>query len=414
MRNTLFVLVDCLRADAAWGGDRGTVTPAIDELMSRGTYFSQAISTASTTTTCVASMLTGNYPFAHGLRTLSGHKLNSGCVTLPQVLQKQGYHTYALVTGPLSPLTGLDRGFEQYDFRTEKVYLSDDWGEELRRKLKEGFFREPWFIFLHLWEIHKPRQVSAKFDSKRFGVDPYERAVSSLDPELGRLFELAGKDATIILHGDHGENREVVRQKLLFRYYHRLKRRLSYSVDPRFYKIGHSFHVYDFLVRVPLLFVGPGIFPAGKVVTDQVRQIDIFPTLAEVLGLEIPGPIHGRSLVPLIKGESLPEAPAHVAAVGESLQGAKNWRVGIRTPEWKYVFAPQNLGISEELYRLEADPNELRNLAKKRPHIADELRGKLMEIISGTYYVNDVPDGDEMSEGERKIMEERLKQLGYL
>ena len=157
-----------------------------------GTYFSQAISTAGTTTTCVASMLTGNYPFAHGIRTLNGHKLNSGCVTLPQVLKKQGYHTYAMVTGPLSPLTGLDRGFEQYDFRTEKVYLGDDWGEELRRKFKERTFREPWFIFLHLWEIHRPRKVSARFDSKRFGADPYERAVSSLDPELGRLLELRG------------------------------------------------------------------------------------------------------------------------------------------------------------------------------------------------------------------------------
>jgi arylsulfatase A-like enzyme len=413
MRNILFVLVDCLRADAVWGDDRGTVTPAMDQLISRGTYFSQAISTASTTTTCVGSMLTGNYPFTHGIRTLSGHKLNSGCITLPEVLRKHGYHTYGLVTGPLSPLTGLDRGFEEYQFRTEDIYLSGDWGQALRRRFEQGAFREPWFIFLHLWEIHKPRKVLPEFDSKRFGVDPYERAVSSLDPELGKLFELAGKDATIILHGDHGENREIVRQSLLFRFYHRLKRRLHYSVDPRFYKIGHSFHVYDFLVRVPLLFVGPGIFPAGKVVPDQVRQIDIFPTIADALGIAIP-PSHGRSLIPLVNGESLPEAPAHVAAVGESLQGAKNWRVGLRTPEWKYVFAPQNLGIPEELYRLHADPHEFRNLAKKRPHVAKELRGKLLEIIDGTYYVNDVGDGEEMSEGERQIMEQRLKELGYL
>jgi arylsulfatase A-like enzyme len=413
MGNILFVLVDCLRADAVWGDERGTVTPAIDQLISRGTYFSQAISTASTTTTCVASMLTGNYPFTHGVRTLSGYKLNSGCITLPEVLRKHGYHTYGLVSGPLSPLTGLDRGFENYEFRTDDIYLSDAWGKDLRRRLKEGAFREPWFIFLHLWEIHKPRKVLPAFDSKRFGADPYERAVSSIDPELGELFEAAGKDTAIILHGDHGENREIVRQSLLFRYYHRLKRRLRYSVDPRFYKIGHSFHVYDFLVRVPLLFAGPGLFPAGKVVRDQVRQIDIFPTIADALGVPVP-PSHGRSLMPLVRGESLPEEAAHVAAVGESLEGAKNWRVGLRTPEWKYVFAPQNPGIAEELYRLQADPHELRNLAKKRPEVAEELRSSLMQIISGTYYVNDVADGEEMSEGERQMMEQRLKELGYL
>jgi arylsulfatase A-like enzyme len=413
MRNVLFVLVDCLRADAVSGDERGTVTPAIDQLMSRGTYFSQAISTASTTTTCVASMLTGNYPFTHGVRTLSGHKLNSGCMTLAEILRKKGYNTYALVSGPLSPLTGLDRGFDEYQFRTEDIYLSEKWGADLRRRFKEGAFREPWFIFLHLWEIHKPRKVLEQFNSKRFGLDPYERAVSSLDPELGRLFDLAGKNTAIILHGDHGENREIVRQRLLFRFYHRLKRRLHYSVDPRFYKIGHSFHVYDFLVRVPLLFVGPGIFPAGQTISDQVRQIDIFPTLLDALGLAVP-PVHGRSLIPLIQGEPLPEVAAHIAAVGESLQGAKNWRVGIRTSEWKYVFAPQNLAIREELYRLQSDPDELRNLAKKRPQVAQELRNKLLEIISGTYYINDIGDGEEMSDGERKIMEERLRQLGYL
>lgn len=414
MRNILFILVDCLRADAVSGKDRGTVTPTIDGLMARGTYFSQAISTTSTTTPCVASLLTGNYPFAHGIRTLNGYKLNGECVTLPQVLKKYGYHTYAMVTGPLSPVTGLDRGFDEYEYRTLQTYLSDDWGEKLRSRLREKALREPWFVFLHLWEIHKPRKIRQGFDSKRFGSDPYERAVSSLDPELARLLELAGDDTLIILHGDHGENREAVRRSLLFRFYHRLKRRLAYPVDMRFYKIGHGFHVYDFLIRVPLLFVGPGIFPGAKVVPNQVRQIDIFPTLADALGLDIPLPTQGQSLVPLMKGKSLPEVPAHVAASGEMLDGPTNWRVGIRTSEWKYVFAPQNPGIPQELYHLRGDPQEWRNLVKRQPAVAEELKQQLLEIISGTYYVGDVAAGEEMSEKEKKAMEERLKELGYL
>ena len=219
--------------------------------------------------------------------------------------------------GHYPPVTGLDRGFEQYEYRTArigqdtgKVYLCEEWGEDLRRRFREGAFREPWFIFLHLWEIHEPRKITEGFDSQEFGTDPYERAVSSLDPELGRLFELAGKDTAIILHGDHGESREVIRQNPLFRFYQRMKRRLAYPVDPRLYRSGHGFHVYDFLVRVPLLFAGAGIFPEGKVIADQVRQIDILPTLADALGLDIPLPVHGRSLLPLVRGESLPELPA--------------------------------------------------------------------------------------------------------
>jgi arylsulfatase A-like enzyme len=413
MRNVLFILVDCLRADAVSGADRGSLTPTIDQLVSRGTYFSQAISTAVTTTTCVASLLTGQYPFVHGVRTLYGYKLNGECVTFPEILQKHGYHTHAMVTGPLSPLTGLDRGFDDYEYRTESVYLSDNWGENLRRKLEHGGFREPWFIFLHLWEIHRPRQVREGYNSKRFGSDRYERAVSSLDAELKRLLEFVGDDTVIILHGDHGENREAVRQSFLYPFY-RLKRRLSYSVNPRFYKIGHGFHVYDFLVRVPLLFIGPSIFPTAKIVPDQVRQIDIFPTLVEALGLGIPSAIHGRSLVALLRDESLPEVPAHVAAAGGHLQGPENWRVGIRTAAWKYVFTPQKPEIPEELYHLQADPHERRNLAKTRRSVAQELREQLLEMISGTFYVTGAAADQEMSDDEKRTMEERLKQLGYL
>jgi arylsulfatase A-like enzyme len=413
MHNVLFVLVDCLRADAVSGPGRGAVTPTIDQLISRGTYFEQSISTAVTTTTCVASLLTGEYPFVHGIRTLYGYKLNSGCVTLPEVLQKNGYHTYAMVTGPLSPLTGLNRGFDEYEYRTENVYLTDSWGESVRRKLKEGAFREPWFIFLHLWEIHRPRQVRDGYNSNRFGSDPYERAVSSLDVELERLLEVVGEDTVIVLHGDHGENREAVRQSLFYPFY-RLKRRLAYSVNPRFYKIGHGFHVYDFLIRVPLLFVGRAIFPAGKVVPDQVRQIDIFPTLVEALGLEMPSAIEGRSVVPLLGDELLPELPAHVSAAGGHLQGPENWRVGIRTAAWKYVFTPQKPEIPEELYHLEVDPQEWRNLATTRRSVAQKLRQQLIEMISGTFYLTGAAADEQMSDDEKKTMEERLKQLGYL
>ena len=59
---------------------------------------------------------------------------------------------------------------------------------------------------------------------------------------------------------------------------------------------------------------------------------------------------------------------------GSYSRAPKNWRVGIRTAEWKYVFAPQNPGIREELYHLQADPQEWRNLAKTRRAMADELQ----------------------------------------
>jgi arylsulfatase A-like enzyme len=110
----------------------------------------------------------------------------------------------------------------------------------------------------------------------------------------------------------------------------------------------------------------------------------------------------------------MPEIAAHVAAVGESFADRKNWRVGIRTSEWKYAFAPRNPGIPEELYNLRTDPHEWRNLAKKHRSMAAELREQVLDMISGTYYVSEDEQGEEMSEREKIAMEERLKQLGYL
>ncbi len=165
-----------------------------------------------------------------------------------------------------------------------------------------------------------------------------------------------------------------------------------------------------------LCFSPAGIFSRlGKVITDQVRQIDFAPTLLDALGLDLPVPVHGQSLAPLLKGESVAETPAHVAASGEMLDGPKNWRVGIRTTEWKYIFAPQNPDIPEELYHLLSDPHERRNLTKSRGTQAEELKRELASkslpepIMSTT-----LRSGDEMSDDEKSVMEERLKQLGYL
>ena len=105
----------------------------------------------------------------------------------------------------VSPISGLDRGFDEYGCRKIRTYLSDEWGEEPGRKFRRRELREPWFAFVHFWEISfYPIKVGKEFDSKRFGNDLYERGVSSLDADLMRLLELVGDDTIIIVHGDHG------------------------------------------------------------------------------------------------------------------------------------------------------------------------------------------------------------------
>src|SRR5690606_33823490 len=117
------------------------------------------IASASSTTPCVASMLTGLYSPRHGVRSIGGHRLAPDVTTLATELARAGYATIAEVTGPLGPESGLDRGFAEYTVRPASVYLSDDWGRDLVARLAPGALRAPWFLFLHLWELHSPRKV---------------------------------------------------------------------------------------------------------------------------------------------------------------------------------------------------------------------------------------------------------------
>lgn len=137
-KNVLFLLVDCLRADKCWGNKRTAKTPTIDSLCQKGTVFSQAISTTTTTSPSVASILTGVYPPVHGIRSLSGYKLNHRMKTLAEVFLENGYNTYAEVTGPLLPVLGLNKGFDEYKLRDRNDNLYSSWYESLLRikKLK--------------------------------------------------------------------------------------------------------------------------------------------------------------------------------------------------------------------------------------------------------------------------------------
>src|SRR5436309_1617295 len=179
--NILFLLIDCLRADAVTGARRRARTPTIDRLVRSGVACTQAIASASSTTPCVASLLTGTYSFVHGIRSIFGLKLNPSVSSLVEILRRHGYQTYAEVSGPLFPETGLDRGFDSYRFREGSAYLSTAWGADLRQRLQRAAFTPPWFLLLHLWELHHHRHILPEFRSRAYGRNRYERALSCLD-----------------------------------------------------------------------------------------------------------------------------------------------------------------------------------------------------------------------------------------
>jgi arylsulfatase A-like enzyme len=421
------------------------VTPNLDALVRQGTIFTQAISVAGNTPVCLGSLFTGTYPFVHRIRPtslnrlhLSTTKLNPNCSTLAETLRREGWETVATMTGPLLHVTGLDRGFSRYLYRQgDNVYLHDRFGDELKALLRDLKNKsDPWFLFVHLWELHAPRQVQPSFNSSRYGRNRYERAVSSIDQQLGEVLKEVDLDSTlVILHGDHGEGMESLFEFLL---HPRLHDRIGVAAMRLFYSLffkwihqyrcmqsAHGLNLYDYLMRVPLILAGSGI-PAGRVIKQQVSQVDIMPTIVDYAGLA--GSLNGTqgaSLCPLIAGNAWNERPVYMEAYsGKSVSPRylpmrrvkpgvfqPPALVGLRTPEWKCIWVPDDAKVPTELYHLTEDPSELNNLAGERPETVAELKAQLPAIQSAE---TSRATQAEMSPDEQAILERRLRDLGYL
>jgi arylsulfatase A-like enzyme len=355
--------------------------------------------------------LTGTYSFVHGIRSIFGLKLNPEILSLVETLRTCGYQTYAEVSGPLFPETGLDRGFAKYHFREGSAYLSTAWGADLRRRLRSAEFSSPWFLFLHLWELHHHRHIPPEFASRTYGRNRYERALSSLDAQLATLLALLPPNTLVVLHGDHGER--IVKTDLRYRAY-RLWRDLFGRTTAK--REGHEMDVSEDLIRVPLVFTwldggGHQLWPAGKQVAQLVRQVDLLPTVLDLIDVPVPSDLHGQSL----KAALVADAPLHLEAYVEAFlrvrSDPRDRRVGWRTEEWKYIYVPQNPRLPEELYHLRKDPRERHNLASRRPEVALALRQRIESLQQGPLAPS---PGIAMSEAEKVAIEKRLSDLGYM
>lgn len=405
--NVFFLVIDSLRADAVFGDH--IETPNIDAYARRGAAFRQCVCTTTTTTPSFSSMLTGCYPPKHGVRGLQGYRLSTAVTTWPEAFAAAGYHTYAEVTGPLLAETGVLRGFGDAHHRPAYRVPFFGWRDEVVARMRA--YQEPWFMLLHIWEVHRPYRSPPDFEKRR-DREGYYRAVHATDEWLAPVFEAAGDDAVVVITGDHGEDYagshvefRLVRAARKGRRAVRLNKWFPY-LDNVFagLEIGHGFALYEHLVRVPLVISGPGVDPV--VVADQVRHVDLFPTVAELCGIDAPAAIDGRSLVPLVRGEVLREEPAYMEAVGVKLEGDRI--MGARTPDWKLLAGSKR---KPALYRLDggAPPDEKHNLYERYPEVASHLEAVIEKVNAAEV----APDSGMTSEEEATV-EQHLRDLGYL
>jgi arylsulfatase A-like enzyme len=407
--NVFFLAIDSLRADAVFGDH--IPTPNFDRLASSGAAFHQCVATCTTTTPSFSSMLTGCYPPKHGVRGLQGYRLNAGLTTMADAFKAAGYNTYAEVTGPLLKETGILRGFETANHRQAYRVPFFEWRDRVVARMKA--YPDPWFLMLHIWEVHRPYRAPPDF-RKRNDRGGYEAAVAATDEYLAPVFEAAGDDTLIIVTGDHGESyaNSPFEQKVLrgarkarstFRF-----NKWAPAVDKKLagLAVGHGFALHEHLIRVPLILAGPGVTTAT--VAEQIRHVDLFPTISDIAGLDVPQGIDGRSLRPLIEGGSLPEEPAYMEAVGVKLEGRRI--TGARTEDWKLLQAG---GGRPALYKLDGGqpPDEKHNLINRYPEVAQKLQTYIDQVQAGGVE----PDpGSGMTGEEEAIVEQHLRDLGYL
>ena len=438
--NVLLIVMDTVRADhlSVYGYHRET-SPRLERLAARGIRFDLARSTAPWTLPSHASMFTGCWPHELGVEQLGW--LNGGRPTLAEHLRSRGYETAGFVANTFfcGHESGLDRGFDTYrdypvgpaevlrsssmgwllaqtasrvrgelawlfagdpgagitlDFaRKEASTVNAEFLSWLDRKRSRPFFaflnyfdaHDPYlpvrdgrivldsapksraaYAMLRDWQRLKKDELSAT--DRELAMSAYDECIAALDRELGKLFDALERtgildDTLLIVTADHGE---------------------QFGEHGDF---GHGFSVYQPEVHVPLLIHFPRKVPQGHVVREAVSLRDVPSTVLELAGLTGRSPFPGESLTafwnggepacsreafaplselaaPIETAHAMPAAPEYSGSVQSVVSG-------------RHVFIRHG-GGGEELYDLQADPEERSNLiASADPKLVERLRSWL-------------------------------------
>ena len=389
-RNILLVTIDTLRADALGSYGGRATTPNLDRLAARGARFTFAHAHAVVTLPSHASILSGRYPYEHGIRDNTGYRYPANQATAATRLKAAGFATAAFIGGfPLDRRFGLGIGFDRYDDQLQRGTSASEPGDRERRAdavvtSALGWIDQQqgrWFSWLHLYDPHVPYEPPDPW-AARFPSDPYLGEVSATDAALGSLFDrlaTQSRPTLVVITGDHGES-------------------LGDHGE-----LTHSIFGYEPVLRVPLLVaeILPGsasVSTTGVTVDNGVRHVDILPTLLESAGIA-PGETSGASLRDVIAGSGA-DRPSYFEAMTSTL--ARGWAPlrGVLVGRDKYIDLPL-----PELYDLSTDPGEARNLASTRAERAQVLLNTLKGF-------NLAPPGRPQEETPETI--ERLRSLGYI
>jgi arylsulfatase A-like enzyme len=419
-------------------------TPNIDAFANEGVLFEQAISQAPWTFPSFASMFTSMYPADLNLSVDSRHIstmytrfVDYGEVTLTEGLQDAGYRTQAVVTNPwLRPEFGFAQGFDGFmQVDDERIYhvrklegmsvfkiaqqvprvyraiesaytsVTGNPGQPLVWEVRADRVTEeavswlrdnrdaPFFLWVHYIDPHYPfdppqgyrpaaEDVTAERlaylssyneedvytgrarlrpEDKAVMVELYDGEIAYNDVYFGQLLSeidaLGLRDnSVVILSSDHGDE----------------------FWEHGGYQHGHS--LYDELIRIPFIMRGPGLFAEPRRITDDVQHLDLMPTLLDLAGRSAPASAQGRSLLPLLRGDT--PAEEHTAYSFAEALFLNEEQKAIRGGGLKLIHSPSSDRI--ELYNLLRDPSEQHNLTESDPAQTEKLYVLLQDWMSAS------------------------------
>src|SRR5262249_35521686 len=379
--NLVIITVDTVRADrlgvAGYRRKGRSLTPRIDALAEKGVYFTRAYAQAPNTPRSFPSILFSRYP-SHVKWEKQFHNFSPVApenLALFEVLQARSWHTAGCSSPFYSiPSRGATQGFDEYD-NTGALDIRESNHDiaaprivpRVVAKLKQlAADRTKFALFVHLFEPHSTYMEHPEFPIEGKGLagleEKYDYEIAFADGWVGKILdtleaERLDDDTTMVLLSDHGESFGA----------HKLG-------GERIYFHGQT--LYEEILRVPVIIVGPGLSPRR---VDQVVQlVDLAPTIVDAFGVPVPREFEGRSLVPALLGQPLAPAPAYA-----QLLPAPSWNHDHKAMisadgRTKVIYR-----ISDnlyELYDLASDPTEQKNLAERKGNLLAKMKADIVRF----------------------------------
>ena len=416
--NVVFVLIDTLRADrlGIYGYERPT-SPVIDGLARQGVVFKRVLAQSSWTKTSMASLWTATHPIKNGILRFN-HVLPEEALLPAEIFKEAGYRTFGIWrNGWVAPNFGFGQGFDVYMRPTpgrERLRMQRQTiGKPLLKGTDEDVVnaavellatpREaPVFIYVHLMDIH---QYTYDEGSPHFGTsysDAYDQSIAWTDRVVGSLVKAVDDaglltNTLIAISSDHGE---------AFR---------EHATE------GHARNLYGEVTEVPFILVFPFVLEPGIAVETQVSNIDVWPTILDLVGLPPLPHADGVSLVPLIlaagDGGDAPAGDgfsrplfAHLDRRWGRPEEPSDPLVAVLAEQRRLILRV-NQPEQSEFYDRSVDPAESHNLFSERLEEAQRFR----EL--GERYMADAkaPWGRQPAEVELDELQlNQLRALGYV